>query len=96
MGKFFLSCLFFVPEGRPELTRVFSRPFGTRSACQSDPGVETPGYFQAVPAGQSCLRQFHFVFSSDSNRANLKRFLKLARWESNPYLTLRKRAALSN
>ena len=52
-----------VPEGRQELTRIFCRPCGTRGAIQSVPGVETPGYFLAVPAGQIYLRRFHLVLS---------------------------------
>jgi len=42
----------------------FNRPSGTGRAIQSDPGVETPGYFQAVPAGQIGLRHVHFPKSS--------------------------------
>src|ERR1035437_2364664 len=48
--------------GRRDGARVCARPGGTGRKSQSVPGVKTPAYFQAVPAGQSCLRQFHFVF----------------------------------
>jgi len=48
---------------RATLLRVTDpRSGGTGRAGRSVPGVETPGYFQAVPAGQNCLRQFHFGF----------------------------------
>jgi pyridoxine 5'-phosphate synthase PdxJ len=32
---------------------IFSRPGGTRLQYRQTPGVQTPGYFQNVPAGHS-------------------------------------------
>src|ERR1019366_1523021 len=56
-----------VPQGRP----MFSRPCGTPRQS-TPPGVETPGYFQNVPAGQTksaldrILRpEYHFSHEPD-------------------------------
>src|ERR1039458_4677614 len=40
-------------QGQLNRNAVFSRPCGTDDDIVSDPGVQTPGYFQNVPAGHS-------------------------------------------
>ena len=50
----------------------FSRPFGTGACAKPAPGVETPGYFRDVPAGQGSRRS-HQPRTARTDRSNCPR-----------------------